>query len=256
MAIVHQFFITPSRSWYSMKFLRLGLWRRVATSLAVAFMLLNLAGCAPAIVSPSPPPTSQGLPEEYRIQPGDQMDIKFFYVPELNESVTVRPDGRVSLQLAHDIPAAGLTPAELTQRLTKSYARELNQPQITVILRSFAGQRVYVDGEVNKPSVVELSAEMTLLQSITVAGGLKDTASTNEVAVIRRGPEGKPQVFTVDLTRARDGTNANQAMVLMPFDVIYVPKSTIANVNLWIDQYIRKNLPIGFGVTYEASSLQ
>ena len=67
------------------------------------------------------------------------MDVKFFYNPELNESVTVRLDGRVSLQLAHEIPAAGLTPAELTQALMESHARELNRPEIAVILRNRQG---------------------------------------------------------------------------------------------------------------------
>lgn len=221
----------------------------VALTLALLSFVL---GCSPAVVSPVPlSVASQSYPSEYRIEPGDQIDVKFFYNSELNESVTVRPDGRVSLQLAHEIPAAGLTPAELTQTLKKSYARELNRPEITVILRSFAGQRIYVDGEVNKPALVPLSAAMTLLQSIAVAGGLKDSARTSEIVVIRRGPEGKPIVFVVDLTRVLDGTDTGQDVVLMPFDVVYVPKSPVANINVWVDQYLRKNLPVSFGLTYD-----
>jgi protein involved in polysaccharide export with SLBB domain len=214
-------------------------------------LLLFTLGCSPAVISPAPLPASHGNSSEYRIQPGDQMDVKFFYNPELNESVTVRPDGRVSLQLAQEIPAAGLTPAELTQVLKARYARELDQPEITVILRSFAGQRVYVDGEVNKPALVPLAASMTLLQSISLAGGLKDSARTSEIVIIRRGAEGKPSVFSVDLTRVLDGTDTGQDVALMPFDVVYVPRSPIANVNLWVDQYLRKNLPVSFGLFYQ-----
>ena len=181
------------------------------------------------------------------------MDIKLFYNPELNETVTVRPDGLISLQLAKEIPAASLTPAELTETLRTRYARELYRPEIAVIMRSFAGQRVYVDGEVNQPSFLPLSTNMTVLQSIAMAGGLKDSARAQEVAVIRRGPQGEPQVFQVDLTRARDGSDTGQDVALIPSDVVYVPKSAIANVNVWVDQYLRKNLPVGFGLSYQVN---
>ena len=227
-----------------------GLWHPGAVALMVALLSFVL-GCSPVVVSPAPLPVSQGYPSEYRIQPDDQMDVKFFYNPELNESVAVRPDGRVSLQLAHEILAAGLTPAELAQALKKSYARELNQPEITVIMRSFTGQRIYVDGEVNKPALVPLAAAMTVLQSISVAGGLKESAQSSETVIIRRGPEGKPMVFAVDLTRVLDGTDTGQDVALMPFDVVYVPRSPIANVNVWVDQYLRRNLPVNFGIAYQ-----
>ncbi len=227
-----------------------GLWPRGAIMLMLGLLSFG-QGCSPVVVSPAPLPVSQKSPSEYRIQPGDQMDVKLFYNPELNESVTVRPDGRVSLPLAHEIPAAGLTPAELVQVLKQSYTHELNRPVITVLMRSFAGQQIFVDGEVNKPALVPLSATMTVLQSIAVAGGLKDSARSSEIVIIRRGPEGKPQVFAVDLTRILDGTDPGQNVALMPFDVVYVPKSAITNVNLWIDQYLRKNVPVSFGLSYQ-----
>jgi len=86
----------------------------------------------------------------YIIQAGDQLDIKFFYNPELNDSVTVRPDGKISLQLVDEVQAAGQTPAQLDDFLTEKYAKELRKPVITVIVKSFASQRVYVGGEVNR----------------------------------------------------------------------------------------------------------
>jgi protein involved in polysaccharide export with SLBB domain len=89
-------------------------------------------------------------PALYIIQPGDQLDIKFFYNPELNENVTVRPDGLISLQLVDEVHASGLTPAQLDDLLTQKYSRELKKPMVTVIMRSFTMQRVYVGGEVNR----------------------------------------------------------------------------------------------------------
>ena len=188
--------------------------------------------------------------QEYLNQPGDSLDIKFFYNPELNDLVVVRPDGRISLQLAPEIPAAGQTPAQLTTTLEKSYEKELANPGITIIVRSFSSQRVYVDGEVNKPGMVVLLGPLTVLQSIAEAGGAKDTAKTNQVLIIRKSKDNKPQAIEVNLDEIRKAADGSQNVLLAPYDVVYVPKSTIANVNQFIDQYIRRNIPIPFGVSY------
>ncbi len=188
--------------------------------------------------------------KEYLIQPGDQLDIKFFYNPELNDLVIVRPDGRISLQLASEVPAAGLTPAQLTAALEKSYAKELANPGITVIVRSFSSQRIYVDGEVNKPGMVALLGPLTVLQSIAEAGGLKDTAKTSQVLIIRKSKDNKPQAIEVNLDDIRNAADGSENLLLAPYDVVYVPKSAVANINQFMDQYIRRNIPIPFGVTY------
>jgi protein involved in polysaccharide export with SLBB domain len=221
---------------------------------SIVFLLLT--GCA-AVKNPTPtayPGIQAATPyteQEYRLQVGDQLDIKFFYNHELNEQVTVRPDGRISLQLAHEIMVAGLTPMELTELLTKKYASELKKPEITVIVRSFGGQKVYVDGEVAKPGMVPLVGTVTLLQALSQAGGVKDSARTTEVIVIRRGADNQPLVITVNLDKTISGIDMSQDIILRPFDIVYVPKSAIANVNKWVDQYIRRNIPIsistGFG---------
>ncbi|MRR58545.1 MAG: sugar transporter [Deltaproteobacteria bacterium] len=188
--------------------------------------------------------------KEYRIETGDQLDIKFFYNPELNEQVTVRPDGRISLPLSPEITAAGLTPAQLTESLGKSYEKVLANPRLTVMVRSFSSQRVYVDGEVNKPGMVNLAGPLTVLQSIAEAGGFKDTAKTSQVLVIRKTNGSKPVAIAVDLENVRNAASGSQDTLLAPYDIVYVPKSTIANVNQFIDQYIRKNIPIPFGISY------
>ena len=87
---------------------------------------------------PPPSPLEMVQPTAaYIIQPGDQLDIKFFYNPELNESVTVRPDGKISLQLVDEVQTAGLQPAELDEMLTRRYSQELKKPEVTVIVKSF-----------------------------------------------------------------------------------------------------------------------
>ncbi len=219
------------------------------------FLLLLLIACTHVVKNPTPLSqhsiqTSPYTEQEYRIQVGDQLDIKFFYNPELNEQVTVRPDGRISLQLVREIMTAGLTPAELTDLLTKKYAKELKMPEVTVIVRSFGSQRVYVDGEVAKPGIVPLVGFVTVLQAISQAGGMKDSARMSEVVLIRRGTDNKPLTLQVNAQKVIDGTDMSQDIALKPFDIVYVPKSPIANVNVWVDQYIRKNIPISTGFGY------
>lgn len=179
---------------------------------------------------------------EYIIQPGDELDIKFFYNPELNESVTVRPDGKISLQLVDETHAAGKTPAELDKVLTEEYGKELKKPSITVIVQSFAGQKVYVGGEVNKPGEMDLTSRMSALQAVINAGGFRETAKPEAAIVIRKGSDNRPIPMQVDLKKVFTGGDARADFQLKPFDIVYIPKSTIAKANKWVNQYIEQLL--------------
>jgi protein involved in polysaccharide export with SLBB domain len=150
----------------------------------------------------------------------------------------------------HEIKVAGLTPSELTDSLTKKYAPELKKPEITVIVRSFGAHKIYVDGEVNKSGMFPLLGYTTVLQAISQAGGMKDAAKTTEVVILRRGADHKGLAFQVNVQKAIDGTDMSQDIALRPFDIVFVPKSAIANVNVWVDQYVRKNLPIYLSFGY------
>jgi len=197
---------------------------------------------------------STGLPGQsfndanpsYIIRSGDELDIKFFYNPALNETVTVRPDGRISLQLVHDVPASGITPDELVRILSEKYSKYLNTAEISVIVKSFKSQRIYVDGEVKNPGMVDLSGHMNLLQAVASAGGLKDSAKDNQILIIRQNGLSHPLILTADMGKIRSGEDIAQNIILKPYDIIYVPKSAIAQVNTWVDLYLRRNIPIDF----------
>ncbi len=182
---------------------------------------------------------------EYVIQDGDALGIKFFLNPELNEEVVVRPDGRISLQLIPEVVAAGRTPRELAEHLEQLYSSELDRPSVSVIVRSFSSQRIYVDGEVNQPGELELVGSLTVLQAIARAEGFTDTARVRQLIVIRRGDDGRPRTIPIDIRGLRHGRGHD--LSLQPFDVVYVPRTRIANVNRWIDQYVRQNIPVSFG---------
>jgi protein involved in polysaccharide export with SLBB domain len=210
-----------------------------------------------ALEQDSQPTAREVNPEEvleYRIQPGDELDIKFFYNPELNEIIVVRPDGKISLQLLDDVHAAGLTPSQLEASLTRKYSKELRKPVVTVIVRTFAGQRVYVGGEVYRPGLVQLTAGMTALQAVLVAGGFMPTAKPDEVIVITKGPDNEPVPIRADLKKAIQAEDAD--VVLNSYDIVYVPKTRIAQANKFVNQYVEQLLlfrgtSLGFGFGYE-----
>jgi protein involved in polysaccharide export with SLBB domain len=176
-------------------------------------------------------------PQEYRIAIGDKITVKLFYNPDLNQEVVVRPDGKISLLLVHEMNAVGLTPSALTDRLTESYSKQLQQPEISVMVNSFAGEKVFVGGEVGGPGPKDIVGPTTVLEAITMAGGFKDTARMNEVIIIRRDENNKPYQIAVNLRDAMKGIDLNQNIYVQAHDIILVPKSNIADVNLWISQY-------------------
>jgi protein involved in polysaccharide export with SLBB domain len=182
--------------------------------------------------------------KEYVITEGDVLDIKFKENPEFNElGLPVRPDGCISLQLAQDIKAVGLTPGQLRDVLMKVYATELKNPELTVIVRGFSAQKVFVDGEVGSPRLLDLRGPTTVWSAIIQAGGVRETARLSTVIVIRKDLSGKPQGTSIDLRKVIDGTDFSQDIYLMPYDIVYVPKSNIARVNKFVDEYITKIIP-------------
>lgn len=182
--------------------------------------------------------------EPYILQVGDELSIKFYTNPELNEDVKIRPDGMISLQLIDDVPAVGLSPSQLDAELTRRYTGELADPQVTVIVKVTFGQRIYVAGEVGKQGVLPLVGGMTLYQALHDAGGFTETAHRKQVLLIRKGTDGTPVAKVIDARPIEDGGNPALDVPLRPLDIVFVPRSKIAQVDLFVKQYIRDALPI------------
>ena len=166
--------------------------------------------------------------EQYVIKPGDQLSVKFFFNPELNESdLIVRPDGRISLQLIHEVEAANLTAPQLTSLLAKRYKGQLKNPEIAVIVRSVKEHpHVYLDGEINRPGVIEIVGSLNVLQAVALANGFKtDTAKKDEVIVMRQDQSGHTFVIELDIEAVLSGKDLSQNIQLHPYDFVQVPRS-------------------------------
>ena len=186
--------------------------------------------------------TDQG---KYLIRPGDELQIDFYLNSEFNRDVIVRPDGDVSLDVAGTVPAAGLTPEQFADKLDQAYARELRSPGAAVHLKNSPAWRVYVQGQVAHAGAFTLQPGMTALQAVAEAGGVTDTAGADSAVLIRRDACGNPQGIAVDLAAADNGGGKKvDDVALMPADVVVVPRSKIADLDLFVKQYIQGLLPI------------
>lgn len=207
---------------------------------ALGFLAFVAAGCASKSSLPLGPEHPSSGP--YRIKVGDYLGVRFYKTPELNVEVPVRSDGKISLEVLGDVQAAGFEPTELSHMLSERYEAELTNPRVTVIVLAFGGQ-VFVGGEVKSPSAVAFATGMTVLQAIDGAGGFLDTAKPERVVLIRH-TDGAYKAHELDLKKALTGKDLSVNVSLQPSDIVHVPRSRIANVNLLVDQYIRRNLPI------------
>jgi len=230
--------------------------KTVGMLMGLIFCLITACSTTPVVEKSAAVPMTPPAPslQSYAIQPGDELDIKFFYNPELNENVIVRPDGVITLQLIDDVKVAGLIPAEVDELLTKKYSKDLRKPVLSVIVRTFTAQRIFVGGEVTQPGLVNLAPGMHPVQAVFQAGGFRETAKPEAAIVIRKGEGNKPIPVLLDLNGAMYGVGQGASFELQPDDIVYIPKSTIAKVNKWVDQYIQGMLMFNgwsFGVAYE-----
>ena len=246
----------------------------------------------------------------YRLQVRDQIDVEFSFHPEMNRTVRVRPDGRISIPRREDVSVVGKTAGEVKAKLTKSYRDLLKDPEITVTVREFnakldemqkalttapygqarvitigpdgniqlplianmraagltvpqltrnvnrtydrimrdmrisiflkeiVGNVIFVDGEVVRPGVYNTKGPATVQQAIAMAGGTKATAEPRSVLVVSKAPNGR---FLSRLTNLTAMTSASDYM-LRRNDMVYVPRSTIARANIWVQQNITRLL--------------
>lgn len=203
-------------------------------------------------VAPSSASLASTLDTPYKLQVGDSLDIKFLMNPELDEQVVVRPDGRISTVVAQDIAAYGLSPAELKASLTELYKKHLNDPQLVVIVRSYAPSRVYVMGEVVQPGeFVSIDPNVTLLQALARAGGLKNSADMEHILVIRRQLGRPAQVISANYETATNGTDLVQDVPLTNRDVVFVSRLGIANAYLNYEQYFKQFVSPSIGLNYQ-----
>ncbi|MBP6903011.1 MAG: polysaccharide export protein [Burkholderiaceae bacterium] len=212
-----------------------------------------LAGCqavspppltaVPELPAPSQAPMLYVPPveQEYRFQVGDHISVRSYYDRQFNQDVVVRPDGRISLLLVGDVRVVDTTPTALREQLLATYGRVVDSPDITVALTKTANLVIYLGGEVRQPAMQRLEGSMTVLQALAASGGALPSANLRQVLLLRRGPEQQTLVYKIDLEQVLRGEAADA--YVQRHDIVHVPKSEIANLGQWVDQYINAIIP-------------
>jgi polysaccharide biosynthesis/export protein len=217
-----------------------------------------LPACSPVpSLPPAPmePPPGAGyvtnLPP-YHIQVGDILSIRLLLNKELDEDVTVRPDGHISTTVVNDQVAYGLTVPQLAAALRADYSKQLTNPILTVVVKAFAPTRIYVAGEVNNPGeFIDVGPNLTLSQAIARAGGVKTmTADEDKVFIIRRGLGDVPQFLSVRFDAVENGTDPQADVRLAPYDVVYVPRTGVTDVYRFVYTHFLQFVPVSWGFSY------
>lgn len=191
----------------------------------------------------------------YKIEPGDDLSVVMPFNPELNYEAVVDPKGGLTMPLVGTIQAGGLTVDEAGRDINRALALKgiTDDAYTSVSIRTYAG-RIYVGGQVKKPGAVPMQSDMDVLQAITAAGGLMDTARTGEVVVIRRSPDGRPMLRSVNLTALIRRADPQQSVALQPSDTIFVPETSSVEADQWVDRYITRIVPFNQSINYNVGS--
>jgi len=195
----------------------------LAAAVAAAFCTLApLAAAGPKDADKKPVKPATGITnEDYRLGNGDKLRIEVYKDPQLSQSAQVRPDGKITLPLIGDVEAAGLTPIELRDTITKSLKEYITSPTVTVIVVEATAAMAYVMGEVNHPGAVNLQAPLTVMQALAMAGGLKDFADAKNIRILREGPAGVVETIVFNYKNAMK--SAGTPIYLRPGDTVVVP---------------------------------
>lgn len=207
----------------------------------LASLLLILSAVAAAGQQSSAgqtPQTSGPVLEErhprYILQREDVLLLTFPLSPELNQTVTVQPDGYINLQNAGSVYAQGLTSPELVLAVKKAYVGILHNPIVDVDIQDFQKPFFTVSGQVAKPGQYDLRSDITVAEAIAVAGGMTMTTAKTQVFLFHRTSQDWFEVKKVDLKDILNGKNVNEDAMLQPGDMIYVPEKFIANFRKYV----------------------
>jgi polysaccharide export outer membrane protein len=174
-----------------------------------------------ANASPATPLVQPTLPKDYVIGVEDILNVVFWRDKDMSAEVVVRPDGKISLPMLNDVPAAGMTPEQLATAIQEASRKFVRDPGATVIVKEIRSRKVYVVGEVAKPGTFPLGSEMKVLQIIAEAGGFLEGANKSDVAIVRN-ENGRERRYKFNYNDVVRGKNVAQNIRLLPGDTILI----------------------------------
>lgn len=187
-----------------------------------------LSACANKPIYPlAPAMTAASSDWTYLLGPGDSVNVFVWGNPEVSGGFPIRPDGKMTMNLAEDLPASGKTPTQLARDIEKILSRYIQDPIVTVSVGGGVGpfsQQIRVLGEAAKPQALSYRENMTLVDLMISVGGITDFAAGNRASILRV-VDGKPQQFGVRLEDLLKGGDVSANVEVRPGDVLIIPES-------------------------------
>lgn len=181
-----------------------------------------LVAPVPPLAAPPPATPALEIPAGYIIGADDVLNVMFWRDKEMTADVVVRPDGRITLPLVSDIIAQGLTPEQLRERIRNEAAKFVEEPNVTVVVKQINSRRVFITGMVGKPGAYPMTRAITVLQLISLAGGIDEFANIKKI-VIMRNQGGQQTAMKFNYADVRKGKNLHQNIELQAGDTVVVP---------------------------------
>lgn len=175
---------------------------------------------------------------EYYLDIGDVVDVSVWQIPDLSRSeVIVRPDGKISFPLVGDIKTEGITLTQLDNIITEKLKNYVKTPEVSVMIRRFGetANKVVVLGEIMSPGVYKFGSAPTITEVIASAGGYTKYAVLNSIMIIRGDVRTKPEVIRANVAKVLTSGRVSQNIFLKPNDIIYVPRSFIGKINVFLE---------------------
>jgi polysaccharide export outer membrane protein len=170
----------------------------------------------------------------YSLRPGDTMDLAFNFSPEFNQSVTVQPDGFVTLREIGDVHVAGQTVPQVTTTIKDAYTKILNDPAVSIVLRDFEKPYFIAAGDVGKPGKYELRGDTTLTEAVAIAGGFNEKSKHSKVVLYRKTSNEWMEGRVVDVKKMMASRNLSEDIHLNPGDMVFVPQNTYSKIQRYI----------------------
>jgi protein involved in polysaccharide export with SLBB domain len=221
--------------------------RRLVAALATALVVLAL-GCARHDVTPIEDVVREqeaAASDEpaYSLRPGDVLRIDFAADDALDTETPITPSGTITLPMAGEIPAAGMTVGDLALRVADLLSPYLQDPTVSILVKNLQRRFVFVLGEVKRPGRLETWGGTTITAALADAGGFEPSGKASSVMVVRTTGVEEPIAFKVDVTKILSARDMSQDVLLRDNDVVYVPTSVIGQVDQFVDLFFTRIAP-------------
>jgi len=175
-----------------------------------------------------------GREDRYTLNPGDVLDIQYRYTPEFNQTVTIQPDGYISLEIGGDLKVSGRNLTQVRTLILSKARERLASPELNVILKEFQKPYVVVAGEVVTPGKFEVREKMTAIQAVLLAGGFKDSAKSSQILVFRKLNDDTAEVKSLDFKTLKKTADLENDLTLQAGDMILVPRNRLSKVERYV----------------------